>query len=89
MAKSSLRKAAQNRAAKRPTFGAGDRATRAAAADKVAGKASKQGLAGGFSFKGSNRSAAYRGAAGEAIRAGMGSLNADRAGKKAEQAYAG
>lgn len=47
----------------------------------------------GFTFKGSGRSAAYRGAAGKILRAGGGGaanmIAANRAGNIAEQAYTG
>lgn len=57
--------------------------------DKKARRATKQGMYAGYTFKGSGRSAAYRGAAGVALRAGKGALEGHRAGLRAEQSYTG
>lgn len=44
---------------------------------------------GGYSFKGSGRTAAYRGAAKGALKAGKSVMQAHNAGKSADQAYSG
>lgn len=57
--------------------------------EQKARRATKQGQYAGYTFKGSGRTAAYRGAAGVALRAGRGALEAHRAGLRAEQSYTG
>lgn len=81
--------AAVRRNANKPVVVKGNAATRAAGAEKIAKRATKQGMAAGMSFKKSGRSASYRGAAGKVMRQGGGAINAHKAGMKAEQAYMG
>lgn len=77
------RKAAKAASAKNSP---GGRAAVIAAADRTARKSVRSGnggMGGGFSFKGSGRSALYRGAAGKVARAGGGAIAAHKAGLSA------
>lgn len=85
-AKSAIQAAIDARKASKAT---GGRAGVLGAAARTAKRATKQGTSAGYSFKGSGRSAAYRGAASKALRGGGNTISAHRAGNKAHQAYVG